>query len=1340
MAGRDPLHQRSNAESGLVPNLRTFRLPLLPYERQLIEMLGISREEYEQFVEQTWRASRTRPAEYANIPDIRCDPSGGALTTALVSLAIGLATTAVSYFLTPKPKTQNQPKFRTIDLANINGQDRFAPSFGFESQQEIATYGTPIPLIFTKQSPDAANGLLISPQLVWSRILSRGAYQIIELQYLVGQGPVSLRGDWPGGNFGNLFFGNNTIDTGALNDYAFFYSDGSSTDNTLGTANLLSGSLMADIEPFKAPSRGGDRSNAFCSSFTPTNQVQFGVYSPIANGTSLRLNWQVVALNLNEDIKDKDYTPLHIRNWISGVVEPTGGQTKKQAMIASGMDGTGANYARRTGVWSTNASSVIAEINGGGSYVKAKIYRADIGTELTVAVGVKRQRLNLEVEYEGTENTSNQGEEIRNTLEGEHSAQDAALQVGEQFIIGTGLWQVTRRQQLGDAATDTREGYWHLESKPSDLPRQAESVPLLATLKCVRNLGGIAITGGLQPIQFGIPHQDVISETAKPYLGISENNGKSKGLDGKDYILDEAFFPICKAAIATVQNTRPCEVTEIGIKSQVWLRYSNICNFATIPSPATLKKAEEKGTSYQTGTINSYDRRVSLFSVDIRFAGASASDEWSPLGETFAVVGDTPTDQFNYIRINNPLGKPLEFRMRPRTSADAVYINGPDWNVIVLDASRNEVYSWKREALGSSFDCTVNGRKVAIGTLWSSKRMGMATTVTASVSTKTPSDISLVKYQYRAGTGGSGSPSTAEISDVWRFMLAYRKFAGADLVTSPPMDITTGSGKNHYERANPNEYASGVRFTVREAYRPSGPDNVYIDFTIQTVYDYGSSQMQWQLISTDVVSAGTGFNIGDTFFKGLIRGYVGATSAFRTPILEAVFKVENVVKTAGTSKEEYSRIFERYTALAEVTHYSSLIQRSCDSNPEHQIVYINESLQDPVTANYSRCAMAGLRLRSGSNFSNLDQFRMFATQGLKVQTLPADGSAGTVTSSNLFNEFANYLITNTETGAGVVASGLVDDAQMRRCTKFLTTNKLFFNDVVTDPVNIRSYLGDIAPSMLCALVIRNGRFSIEPALPVIESSGAISPDRVPIAAMFTSGNILEGSFSVDYLGAEERKDFTAVVRWRQSFENEFPQLRAFEAYYSDVSEPNRPIEEFDLRWVTNESHAQLAARYFLAIRRRVTHTVRFKTTPLGSTLLPGSYIIVNTDSNPYTPLNNGIVLPSGKIVSAKPLTSSATPVNVIYWERGAESVRDGTMVIEAGADGVITTKAPRDVIFSIRSLETRDNCYMVEAITLDEDGMVEVVASHFPLDSDGRSVIARDILGLGTTSITGSSL
>jgi hypothetical protein len=1317
----------------MVPYQRPVRLPLLPYERQLIEILGISREEYEQFAEQTWHASRIRPAGYEHIPDIRCDP---VTTGALISLAIGLATTAVSYFLAPKPKPLSSSRSRSIELASVTGQDRFSPSIGFDSQQDIASYGSAIPLVFTKRSSDAAAGMLISPQLVWSRVLSRGAYQIVELQFIVGQGKLPLRSDWPAGKFGNLFLGNNTIDPGAVDDYAFFYRDGSGSDNRIGTEHLLSGQLMADVQPFLAPSRSGTSSRAFCSTFTPGNQVQFGVHSAIPNGTSLRLNWQVVALNLDPDIDDKDYSPLDIRKWISGIVKPSGSETTRSAMVDSGMNGTGANYSRRAGIWETSAATVVSRLRDAGGYDKAVVYQGDIGTTVSIVVGKGRQSLDLGKSFEDPD-TSNQGEEICNSLENEHGAQDSALQVGEQFIIGTGLWQVVRRQQLDSPSSDDRDAYWRLEPD-EDPAKRANSIALLVTLRCIRKLGGLALTGGLQPVIFGVPAQDVIAQSKNSYLGISENNGSAQLLDGKDYILDEAFFPICKAAIATFQNTRPCEATEIGIRSQVWLRYSGLCNFATIPSPGELKRAERKGTQYQTGSVTSYAKRVSLFSVDIRFAGSTADDEWTPIGETFAVVGSSPTDQFNYIRINNPLGKALEYRIRPRTSADAVYLNGPGWEVVLLDASRNDVYPWTREALGTTFRCQVNGRKVPIKSLWTSTEMGASTVSSKRAKTTTPNDIAFVNYQYRAGTGGSDFPTAQEISDAWRFMIAYRKFAGADLVSSPPMDITTGTGKEYYNKADPKNYPIGERITVREAYRPTSSNNIYINFVLQVAVV--SSALRWVLVDVGVASAGPGWNVGDQFFKGLILGYEGATSTFRSPVLEGVFRVTSVTEETATVTEVFKRVFERYTALAEVSHYPGIIQRSCDNGPEHEVVYVNESLDDSPAAEYPRCAMAGLRLRSGRNFSRLDQFRMFATDGLQVQTLPADGSASTLASSNLFNEFANYLITNSETGAGVVASGLVDDAQMRRCTKFLTANKLHFNDVVTEPVNIRSYLGEIAPSMLCALVVRNGLFSVEPALP-IEAGGEISVDRVPITAMFTSGNILEGSFSVEYLAAEERKDFTAVVRWRRSLENEFPQLRAYEASYSDVPEERRPIEEFDLRWVTSEHHAKLAANYFLAIRRRVTHMVRFKTTPLGSQLLPGSYIIVSTDSNPYTPLNNGVVLSDGQIISATPMTASATPVSIYFWQRGKTAVEEGEMVVEAGtAGGTFVTKAPRDVVFSVRSAGKRDNCYMVESVTLDEDGMAEIMASHFPLDDGGRSVIALEIMGKGGTSISGRAL
>ena len=1340
MAERDPLHQQSSEGSGLAPYRQPVRYPLLPYEKQLINLLGISREEYEQFVAEVRASSKPIPAGTVT--------ADAGLTVAIISLVIGLASTAASFLLAPKPRaadTRRRADGGTISLAGINGQNRFAPSFGFESQQDLATYGTAIPLVFTKQaaaSEDAGAGLLISPQLVWSRILSRGSYQIIELQYIVGQGPMSLRADWPIGKFGNLFLGNNTIDPSSADDYAFYYRDGAGSDNRFEREHLLSGSLLEEIEPFRAPSKGGDASYAFCSTFTPSNQVRFGVYSPIPNATAYRLNWQVISVNNSEDVRlpedRRDLSPLDIRKWISGTHFNAG------QMLWEGMSGTGANYSRRTGVWYTNAGTVESIIAPAGEF-KAKIYEGDIDTELLVVVGVGRQALELDYRYD-TE--SSQGQEIRNTLENEHAAHDSLLQVGEQFIIGTGLWKVIRRQQLDGHSGYGTDGYWHLEKGATEAEADQKSVPLVATLRCIKKIGGFSSTGGAQPVVFGVPNQKVITGGDDPYLGISEDDGSTKVIRrsdevgyNQDFVLDEAFFPICKADVAVIQNTRPCEVTEIGIRSQVWLRFNGLCNFATVPPAETLRRADDRGTQYQNGNMNTYGQRVSLFSLDVRLAGSDADTPWDPSGRTFAVVGDSPVDQYNYIRVYNPTGKPLEYRIRPRTSADAVYINGPEWRVVVLDASRNEPYEWPHGGAGTTLNYKVNGYESTIGSLWSSKETSGISVFRRTTRTTEPRGIALINYQYRAGTGGSGAPDVSEISRAWQFMIAYRYFEGASLETSPPFDTSTGDGLTKYNNADPNRYREGEFVPVTEAYRPSDPEKIYIEFKVVARRIAGRTGLFWVLdrAVVDATRSGSGHPLGSRFFKGLILGYVGATFEFQTPVLEAVFEVTRVREIDSEEVSSSKRIFENYTALAEVSHYGSLIQRSCDSAPEHEIVYVNESLEDTPVAKYPRCAMAGLRLRAGTQFRALDQFRMFVTQGLQVPTLPIDGSTGTLAASNLFTELANYLITNTETGAGELASGLIDDAQFRRCSKFLIANKLFFNDVITEPVNIRSYLGEIAPSMLCALVIRNGRFSIEPALPINETTGAISQNKVPITAMFTSGNILEGSFSVEYLAAEERKSFTAIVRWRQYAENELPQTRAYEAYYEDIPENQRPIEEFDLRWVTSEQHAIRAARYFLAIRRRITHTVKFKTTPLGSALVPGSYILVNTEFNPYTPVDNGIVLPDGKIISGTTLEPGT--YLIFMWQRGKPAVEESTMVVTAGSEpGMVVTESPRDVLFAIRGTEPRKNCYMVESITLDEDGMVDVVASHFPLDAEGRSIIAREILQVDGATITGSSL
>ena len=148
-----------------------------------------------------------------------------------------------------------------------------------------------------------------------------------------------------------------------------------------------------------------------------------------------------------------------------------------------------------------------------------------------------------------------------------------------------------------------------------------------------------------------------------------------------------------------------------------------------------------------------------------------------------------------------------------------------------------------------------------------------------------------------------------------------------------------------------------------------------------------------------------------------------------------------------------------------------MIRRSCDDGPEHEIVYVNESLEETLIPEYQNLAMVGLKLKSGYNISQIDQLNLYMKNGVNVELL-TDGGTGP---SNLFTDFAYYLLTNSDIGVGsVIGQELIDRDQLAATGSYLRANGLFFDDVIAEGINVRSYLSSKAPSMLCNLVTKNG--------------------------------------------------------------------------------------------------------------------------------------------------------------------------------------------------------------------------------------------------------------------------
>ncbi len=480
----------------------------------------------------------------------------------------------------------------------------------------------------------------------------------------------------------------------------------------------------------------------------------------------------------------------------------------------------------------------------------------------------------------------------------------------------------------------------------------------------------------------------------------------------------------------------------------------------------------------------------------------------------------------------------------------------------------------------------------------------------------------------------------------------------------------------------------------------------------------------------------------DDFFKDVVN--ISSINPFRTvyDVAGVKYQVTNL-KTATTTTAEVTEgdfEFAEQTQYSDISHYRDLVEKSNASQPEHQIVYVNEIQEYPSEQApfMNDLTLAGLSLKAGRNFSQLDQLRCWLAEGIPVERLHPDKQtdsniltayedSSAIGPSNLLTDLVYYLLTNQMGGAGgLLAMGsdnpyLVDKDDMIKTSKFLYQQKLFFNGPITERTNLRQFISDVAPYFLCNFVVVNGKFSLKPALPVFDN-GVINDGTVVISGLFTDGNILEDSYKIEYLGAEERRAFQAIVRYRQETPNKLPEEKAVTVKgtgggYSDPRVELLPQEQFDLTgFCTSESHAVMVAKYFLSLRKLVTHTISFSTTLDGLSLTAGDYIKVITTSSPYSSTKNGTISATGEITS---LTNFANgQYNISYFKSGSEDVQRGTMQVD---NKTVSDETFFNSVFAIVDDTVSQNVYVVEQLTFSQEGTVDIVASEHPCFTDNDS-------------------
>jgi hypothetical protein len=497
----------------------------------------------------------------------------------------------------------------------------------------------------------------------------------------------------------------------------------------------------------------------------------------------------------------------------------------------------------------------------------------------------------------------------------------------------------------------------------------------------------------------------------------------------------------------------------------------------------------------------------------------------------------------------------------------------------------------------------------------------------------------------------------------------------------------------------------------------------------------------------------TNWEVGDQF---TIFRAVGSSNPFFTEYSRVgqTFKITEIItETTTSTTAEADLFFAEQSQYTDISAYRGAVEKSNNTQPEHEIVYVNEAQLNNSSANMFNLTIAGLSLKASRNFTALDQMRCWLGSGIPVERLHptkdengnyiAYGDSNKVGPSNLFTDLVYFLLTDQQAGAGGLLginssnNYLVDKDGFIETSKFLEQQKLFFNGPIVERTNLRQFISELAPYFLCNFIISDGKFSLKPVVPV-RKNGKINKKAVQVDQLFTSGNILEDTYKLEYLGAEERRPFKAVVRYRQERKNKLPEEQVVIVRGADdsgdFSFPGTdllPSEQFDLtQFCTSRDHAVKVAKYFLALRAYVTHTISFSTTVEGLNIQAGSYIRVITESSPYNPESTGTVNSSGSVVSVRSLPDDTYTVS--YFKTGSDDVKEGKMTI---SDGVVEEDTFHDIVFTILGSTVSQNIYVVEQLTFSQEGTVDIVASEHPCDADGRSKIAAFVFGADGVNI-----
>ncbi len=1272
---------------------------LLPYEHDLIKALGVSEEEFLEFL--AVQHDFTKSPE-DKLQEVTADFG----ITAIVLAVVGILFQVASVLLMPKPDLGQQRNQRRPR------DQRFSPRYGFNSSQELAQYGDTVNLVYcnTDQNPNGA--VRVATSLVWSSVESYGSSQFMQLLLVLGAAKVK-RIDFDRVAFGQLPLG----EFSAAKTWLYYEEDGrvKYNDKVIGDGKDPTRDGAPGTDDVCKIIDGGQRRAGYSQAFSPSSLTSVGVYSPIPinveiqeRRTSGTPDWANIGITIAGDSwqtggdsrwKEGDQFTLVFRKAL-----------KRQDKVAQ----EAAKEIRY---------QMVSSLDRGSIYM--------LGTARFKLITI-------------TDNVDLDDNEVRAKFECVEPGRRPHTDYGKEKAK---VWSEDDRQKLEDAEDILKAPYEETTtSGRGTLDRGTLSTTFVNSLSDPRdyNRENIQITDfeikfagikfnftGTKKLEwrneldkkdsYSIPRGGSIAYTRKLLEQFLSNKPKLSTAELRDELEDD------------LEKARQLRDDIMSGDYDRQLRREARSNKAV---QAIQKDIERLKEDLESRIKKVYKLEPSFNNDNLLKKGTSLKVDGNKIAELEKEIerrrddkediinGEVADKRKAYVRFIRQAGGPFKGLDGNRYAGGIRYIkrrlNRIKGEFTSDQIGVQEVRTYFRELIGQKEEALKFVRYVTKN--WE--------TLAAAAD-----DHFFTKCLVKADSAAYQSVTAC---DYVKFSIRCKLFRRV-----------TGRQKKYGEKDAPDGFKisdNGVKgrmafFKVLYRSTPTGRfQAVPVVFAARRSADQDNfvalnfkagNTAKWEFRLEPIGDIGAEIrDSGQQKFAFIENSGKRDKYNHNGNEFSWVGKLVSVGSNLKPALEERGPLYTNEWDLFSVRS-DTQVQFSFDNGPEFAITAVTEQQLGSIEGKYDDMSVLAFGIFSGRGVQDLRSITAYVTEGKNSWVVNESTGAYSLSASSTSyapDIFADTILDKND-GIGKYAKPEgIDWQSLALAKRFCRSNglgcQLFMDGVIAEQQSWRQFWAETAPFSLLEFARVGGREALIPAIPVNSSGKA---DReVTISALFNQGNILEGSYKEEFIDyGSSTQDLIATVIYRETERQDvFPRNASVDVMLQGVSEATAIRQTFDIsQFVTQRQQAILFGKLLCNQRRWIRRGIEFQTFPTDSPISPGAYIYVDIGLNSWDRITSGVIMAGGELNA--PLTNGIPngSYSVLVYQSG-----DAVQSLEgvAVSNGVAASLASRvGSMFVLGAKTDRKRVFRVTEVQMDEEGEVTVKGMEHPCQDVGGKLLSQ---------------